>query len=403
MPTFKYTAHTPDGKKTTGTIEAPNSGRVAEVIKSFGFLPVKITEFRPSVFEREIALSFELITSKDILLFTRQLATLLGAGLTLLGSFDSILEQIEKKNMKEMLKEIRESVSGGMKFSDALKEHPKQFSPVYSNMVMVGEKGGLLVEILQRLAVLIEYEEAIKTKIKKATRYPVMVLVALGIAFVVLVVFVLPNFMGMFSMFGGDLPLPTKIMIGINHFLLKYWFIIIALVFGSIVGFKKYIQTDRGRYQWDNFTISMLLIGPLIKKMIISRFARVLAMLNQSGLSIVASVDIVAKTTNNVVISRALEGIKRKIQGGKGISEPMRESGIFPATVVNMVAVGEKSGNLSDMLSKVADYFDEEVDVALDNLSSMIEPILIGFLAIIVLFVALAVFLPMWNMVTLMK
>ncbi|MFC1477888.1 type II secretion system F family protein [Candidatus Margulisiibacteriota bacterium] len=401
MPTYVYTARTPEGKKTTGKLDAPDAGRVAVVIKNYGFLPIKITEFKQSFFEKEIALSFDFIKTRDILLFTRQLATLLGAGLTLLGSLDSISEQSSNKSMKAMVDSIREAVAGGSKFSESLNEYPKHFSAVYTNMIMVGEKAGILVEILKRLATLIEYEENVKIKVKKATRYPLMVVITLGIASAVLVVFVLPNFMGMFAMLGSDLPLPTMILINISKYITKYWLLVIGSGFGIAYALNRYIHTEAGKYRWDWLAISIPIIGELLHKLIVSRFARVLAMLNESGLAILDSVDIVSKTTDNVVISKALEKIKDQIRAGEGIAAPMKESRLFPLTVVNMVAIGEKSGNLTEMLFKIADYFDEDVDVALDNLSAMIEPVLIGFLACIVLFVALAIFLPMWNMINL--
>ncbi|MFH1428901.1 MAG: type II secretion system F family protein [Candidatus Margulisiibacteriota bacterium] len=401
MPTYVYTARTPDGKKTTGKLDAHDAGRVAVIIKKYGFLPIKITEYKQSFFEKEMSLSFDFIKTRDILLFTRQLATLLGAGLTLLGSLDSIGEQSGNKSMKAMVDSIREAVAGGNRFSEALHEYPKHFSAVYTNMIMVGEKGGILVEILKRLALLIEYEENIRIKVKKATRYPIMVLVALGIAGVIIVVFVLPNFMGMFSMLGSDLPLPTRILINISNYVTRYWILIIGIIFGTAYAINRYIRTETGKYRWDWMAISIPIIGELLHKLIVSRFARVLAMLNESGLAILDSIDIVSKTTDNVVIAKALVKIKEKIRAGEGIAAPMKESGLFPSTVVNMVAIGEKSGNLTEMLFKIADYFDEDVDVALDNLSAMIEPILIGFLAILVLFVATAVFLPMWNMINL--
>ncbi|MFA5928102.1 MAG: type II secretion system F family protein [Candidatus Margulisiibacteriota bacterium] len=403
MPTFKYTARTPDGKVTTSTIEAPDAARVADLIQNYGFMPLQIVEYKQTTLNKELNLTFDFISPKDILVMTRQLSTLLGAGLTLINSLDSIAEQSTNKKVKDMVTKLKDQVSGGSRFSEALKDFPKYFSTVYINMIAVGERAGIIVEILKRLVSLIEYEESIKNQIKKATRYPLMVVVTLCVASLVLVVFVLPNFMGMFNMLGSNLPLPTRILIGVNKFVMKYWLLVAAVIGGALFMLKRYISTDAGRYKWDKFQLKVPVIGPVINRLIISRFARILAMLNQSGLPILEAVDVVAKTTDNRVVARGLAEIKEKIRGGQGISKPMMESKLFPLTVSSMVAIGEQSGNLSEMLFKVADYYDEEVNLALDNLASLIEPILIAFLAVIVLFVALAVFLPMWSMMSLIK
>ena len=403
MPTFKYTARTPDAKITSGSVEADTSAHVADIINSYGFLPIRISEEKQSILEKDLFESFEFVTPKDVLIFTRQLTTLLGAGLTLINSLVAVLEQVENKSLRKVLQNIKDSVSSGSTFSEALRDHPKHFSQVYTSMVNAGEKGGILVDILKRQAQLIEYEQNVRTKIKKATRYPIMVIVALFIASIVLVIFVLPNFMGLFSLFGGELPLPTRILIASNRLLVNYWHVIIATIILSFFGLKKYIATHEGRYNWDKFLLKIPILGPLLKQLIISRFARVLAQLNQSGLAILESMEIVGKTTDNQVIARALKDVQDKIKGGQGISDPMKESNIFPMTVVNMIAIGERSGHMTEMLFKVADYYDEDVDRTLDNLSSMIEPILIGVLSFAVLLMALAVFLPMWNMISLMK
>ncbi|MFC1595804.1 type II secretion system F family protein [Candidatus Margulisiibacteriota bacterium] len=403
MPNFKYTAQTPEGKKTTGIIDASDASNAADLIKKYGFLPIKISEIKESFLNKKLYLFINLKRPKDILLFTRELATLLGAGLPILSSLDAILEQSEGKDLTGVIRNIKEAIAGGSRFSEALKKHPQYFSPVYINMIIAGEKGGLLVDMLSRLTSLIEYEESTRIRIKKAVRYPIMVVSALVIASSALVVFVFPQFMGIFKLFSGNLPLPTRALIIVNSILINYWYLLLAAAAGLFWGLKYYINTEKGHYHMDWLMISVPILGPLIRKLIISRFARVLALLHQSGLPIVEAVGIVLQTTNNIVYVKALEDVREKIRGGKGISGPLKESGLFPLTLVKMVSVGEKSGNLSDMLSKAADYFDEEVDLSLDNLSSLIEPVLIVILGVVVLFVALAVFLPMWNMISLIK
>ena len=384
-------------------MSAPSAEKIAELIQQYGFMPLQIKEISPPKKILTRAIFTESVTTKEIIILTRQLATLLGAGVSVLNSLDTVQEQITNPNMNAMLASIRKDIEGGKKLSDGLKAFPRCFSPVYVNMVMAGEAGGILVDILNRLSALIEYEEAVKQKIKKALRYPAMVLAALGIASIVLTVFVLPNFSGLFSLLGGKVPLPTRIVMGVSYFMIHYgWLLLIAIVAGAM-WLKKYIQTEKGRYQWDKQMISLPILGKLIKKIIISRFCRVFGMLLQSGLPILRAIDIVAETTNNKLIAGALDVVKGKVQSGQGLAVPLRESGLFPLTVIHMVGVGEKSGNMSEMLFKVADYFDGEIVVDLDNLASLIEPILIGFLAIIVLFVALSIFLPLWSMMDMVK
>lgn len=402
MPIYKYTARTPEGKKTSNIIEAPDASKVAETIQQFGFMPLLIKERKPSILTKDIS-PFSKVSVKDILMFTRQCAALQGAGLSLIESLDAILDQADNDTFVKVLKNIRQDIASGETFSTALAKNPEYFPPIYTSMIKVGEKTGLLGDILDRLTDFISYEESVKNKIKKATRYPLMVLVSLVFASIVLVVYVLPNFMGMFAMYNGTLPLPTRILLAVNYFIMKFWPLLIGLLAGAGWYLKAKLKTEAGRTYWDGLLLRFPVIGPLIKQLIVSRFARVLALLNQSGISILEAIQIVSQTTDNRVIMKSLAEVRAKVRSGKSIAESMNESGLFQSTIINMVAVGEKSGQLSEMLLKVADVYDEEVDITLDNLSSLIEPILIGFMALLVLFMALAVFLPMWNMLSLMQ
>ena len=402
MPTYKYTARTPEGKTTSSILEASDANRVAETIKQFGFMPLQIIEQKPSL-GAQYTLLMNNVKTKEILMFTRECAVMQNAGLSLLDSLDAILEQAENNNFKTALKDVRKAIAGGESFSAALAKTPKYFPPIYTSMISVGEKTGLLGEILNRLTGFISYEEDVKNKIRKATRYPLMVLVALVFASGVLVVNVLPNFMKMFAIYNGALPLPTRILLAVNYFIMKFWPILLGAVALASWQIKQRLKTEAGRAYWDNLQLRLPVIGALLKQLIVARFARVLALLNQSGISILEAIQIVAKTTDNSVITRALNDVREKVRSGKGIAVAMGESGLFQASTINMVSVGEKSGQLSEMLYKIADAYDEEAAITLDNLSSLIEPVLIGFMALLVLFMALAVFLPMWNMLSLMQ
>ncbi len=403
MPLFHYKARDKFGALFEGTIETVNRELVATQLDGLGYIPVSITEEREGIFSPEFLQQFTRITPQDQIIFSRQLATLISAGLPFIASFETLIEQTENPRLKKVIAKVKQDVEGGSTIADALERHPKVFSSLYVNMIRAGEAGGVLDEILNRLAFLAEHEAETRARVKAATRYPIIVIAATAIAFVVLMTFVVPRFVEIYANFKGTLPMPTRVLIWLNKFIKGYWYLIIGAIAGLIFGMRWYINTEAGRLQWDNIKIKLPIFGPIFLKLAMSRFSRIFATLNRSGLPILQTLDIVSATIGNKVISRVIDNVRDSARGGKGLVQPMRVSKVFPPIVTRMMAVGEETGNMDDMLVKISDYYDTEVEYAIKNLSTLIEPILIVIIGGMVLFLALGIFLPMWNMISLMK
>ncbi len=403
MPLFHYKARDKFGALFEGTIETLNRELVATQLDGLGYIPVSITEEREGIFSPEFLQQFTRITPQDQIIFSRQLATLISAGLPFIASFETLIEQTENPRLKKVIAKVKQDVEGGSTIADALERHPKVFSSLYVNMIRAGEAGGVLDEILNRLAFLAEHEAETRARVKAATRYPIIVIAATAIAFVVLLTFVVPRFVEIYANFKGTLPMPTRVLIWLNKFVKSYWYLIILSIAGLIFGTRWYINTEAGRLQWDNIKIKLPIFGPIFLKLAMSRFSRIFATLNRSGLPILQTLDIVSATIGNKVISRVIDNVRDSARGGKGLVQPMRVSKVFPPIVTRMMAVGEETGNMDDMLVKISDYYDTEVEYAIKNLSTLIEPILIVIIGGMVLFLALGIFLPMWNMISLMK
>ncbi len=403
MLTFKYKARDKTGRLISGYIEAGSADAASEKLKASGFTPVTIKEtiLIPAFFKK--ILPQPKVHPRKISTFTRQLATLQKAGVSLINCLEATQEQADDKVLKAAIKKMVEEVRAGDSFSSALSSHKNIFTELYISMIRVAETGGALPEVLERLANLLEYEEDTKTRIKTATRYPMIVVLALIIAFIVLITLVIPRFMSIYERFEMQLPLPTRMLIRINFAVTHYWWAILIVIAAIIFSFKKYINTKKGRLQWDGVKLKMPVFGKLVIMLTMSRFTRILAILTKSGVSILETLDLVAKGVGNTVISRAIDGIKTGVTRGQGLAGPMKLSGFFPPMVIQMVAVGEESGKLSNLLMHVSDYYDAQSEYIIKNLSTLLEPILIVFLGLGVLFIALGVFLPMWNLVYLFK
>jgi len=407
MPVFHYKARDKYGALFTGEIDTMSKDAVAVQLDSLGYFPVLIEEQTSDLFSSDFLANLlarlQPITLEDLIVFSRQLATLVAAGLPFITSFDALIQQTENKRFKKMITQIRSDVEAGQSFSEALAKHPQVFNDLYVNMVKAGEAGGVLDEILDRLASLAEHEAEIRARIKAATRYPKIVILALGVAIVILVTFVIPKFSAMYANFNAQLPLPTRILISISHISQHYWYWVIGTVVLLVIGFKKYINTPRGRLQWDGFKLKVPVFGEIFLKAALSRFTRVFATLNRSGLPILQTLEIVAKTVNNVVISRVIDNIRDSARQGRGLVQPMRVSGIFPPVVIQMVAIGEETGKMEEMLMKVSQYYDRDVDYSIRNLSTSLEPLLLTLIGGAILFLALAIFMPWWNLINVMK
>lgn len=403
MPNYRYKARDKYGALFIGTFETSGKEAVAGHLDSLGYIPVFIEEEKPSVSLAQFLPQLETITSEDLIIFSRQLATLISAGIPFMASFTALEEQTENPKLKKVINQVRREVEGGSTFADALAKHPKVFSALYVSMVKAGETGGVLDEILNRLATLAEHEAETRARIKAATRYPKIVLVALFVAFGILVSFVIPKFAALYANFKAELPLPTRIMIGINTAVHRYGLAILAGLTLAVWGFRKYINTPAGRLWWDGIKLRLPIFGSIFMKTALSRFSRVFGTLTRSGLPVLQTLEIVSETVDNVVIARIVDNIRDSARQGRGIVQPMRVSKIFPPIVIQMVAVGEESGKMEEMLMKVSEYYDRDVDYAIKNLSSSLEPLLLVVIGGVILFLALAIFMPWWNLINVMK
>ena len=404
MPLYQYKARNKDGALHTGTMEAGKADIVADQLAAAGYLPVQITEqAAPGLAQADVFGALRRVSSQDLIIFSRQLSTLVSAGISFLQSLSTIERQSENPLLKKVVGDVRRDVEAGKSFSEALSRHPRVFSKMYISMIRAGETAGILDDVLERLALIAEHDAETRARVKAAVRYPIIVVVAICLAFAFLVSFVIPKFVVIFSRLKTELPMPTRVLIGINYVVQNYWFIILPAII-VLIGFVIwYVRTPGGQWQWDRLKLRLPIFGMLFQKVALSRFARIFGAMQKSGLSMMLTLEIVAETVGNVVIARTIDEMRDNLRDGKGLMGPMESSGLFPPLVLQMFAVGEESGQIDNMMNRVSDYYDMDVEYALRNLSTMIEPILIFFIGGMVLFLALGIFLPMWNMISLFK
>jgi len=405
MPTFKYRVRDRSGKAIAGTIEAPTIQMAGDQLYNLGYFPISIEEMRETISLNlsDIWKRFQKVKLEELIVFSQQLSTLYKAGLPLLTGLASITEQVKNEKLKGVLKEIHGQIEGGSTLHGAMSKYPKVFSSVYVNMVRAGETSGMLGEALDRFTTLADRELRTRQRVNEATRYPKIVIVSMLIAIAVLVSFVIPRFAQVFSRFNTPLPLPTRIMIGINNIFQNYWYIILVAVIAIPFLLIRYTRTEKGKYLWDRLKMRIPVFGPLFLIVALSRFAYTFVMLNRSGVPILQTLEITSSTINNIHLSESIEEISRKVSEGSSLADAMRESGRFTPLVLQMVSVGEVSGGLDEMLMRVAEYYDIEADNIIKKMSTYIEPLLTLFLGVVVLFLALAVFLPWWNMASLFR
>src|SRR3989338_9036024 len=334
MPSYRYKARDKFGALFVGTFDSNGKEAVAGHLDGLGYIPVLIEEEKPGISLTQLLPGLGMVTSEDLIVFSRQLATLISAGIPFMASFIALEEQTENPKLKKVINAVRRDVEGGASFADALAKHPKVFSSLYTSMVKAGETGGVLDEILDRLALLAEHEAETRARIKTATRYPKIVMGALVVAFGILMTFVIPKFAALYANFKAALPLPTRIMIGINHVIHAYGLLILAAAISAFFGFRKFINTKDGRLWWDNFKLKLPIFGTIFTKTALSRFARVFGTLTRSGLPILQTLEIVSETVGNVVIARVVDNIRDSARQGRGIVQPMRVSKVFPPIVI---------------------------------------------------------------------
>ncbi len=402
MPNYRYKARDKAGKAVQGMISGENRLAVAHNLEGIGYILISIEEIHGARIGKMVLMSRR-VTLSDLNMFTRQLFTLQKAGLPLLISLEAIAKELQNQKFKDIVKDIALNVETGTSLSSAMEKHPQIFDELYVNMIRAGEAGGILEEILARLADLGEKELDTRAKIKSATRYPLIASVAIIAAFFIITAFIIPKFSAVFAQFKTALPLPTRALIFLSVSIRRYWYVAVALAAGAVYWFRRLMVTSKGRLVWDTFTLKMPVLGDLLSKLIMSRLTRVMAILIRSGLPILQVLDIASRSSGNVVISKAMAGISASVKDGKGLSGPMEYSGIFPPIVIQMVAVGEETGKIDELLENVSQYFDREADYMIKNLTVLIEPVFVLFLGIMVLIMALAIFLPMWNIATLFR
>jgi type IV pilus assembly protein PilC len=396
MPVFTYSARTVGGEIHRDEIDLPTRDEVVKYLRKRRLIPINVRA-KP----KDIKLSLrKKVKTRDIVIITRQFATMINAGLPLVQALQILAKQTTNPTIREMVEKVVFEVESGRTLADALKDHPKLFSQLYVNMVAAGEAGGILDTILLRLATFLEKSEALARKVKGAMIYPAVVLtVAMG-AIVILLLFVIPTFQTMFASFNQELPLPTRIVIGLSNFLQGYWLWLLIGGTGAGFLFRRWIATSSGRLHFDRLMLHMPLLGSLVRKSAVARFTRTLGTLLSSGVSILEGLEITARTAGNRVIHDAVMGSRASIAGGESIAEPLRRSGAFPPMVTQMINVGEETGDLDGMLNKIADFYDEEVDIAVESLLKALEPALIVILGTIVGGMIVAMYLPIFGMVS---
>ena len=396
MPIYKWEGKTAKGVVKKGEMEAPNEAAIRIHLRQQNIIPTKIASKGKEI---TISLPFKKkVKQRSIAVFTRQLATMIDAGLPLVQSLEILSSQQESKVFKSVIREIREDVEGGSTFAGALKKHPGTFNELYTNLVVAGEEGGILDNILTRLANYIEKSEALKKKVKSALIYPATIVGVAIIVVMILMIFVIPVFETMFKSAGQTLPLPTLIVLTISKLIKKYIIILVpALILLFYLG-KKYYQTQNGRAIVDRLLLKLPVFGPLLKKVAVARFSRTLGTLVSSGVPILDGLTIVSRTSGNRTIETAILNARASIREGETIAEPLNRSKIFPPMVIQMISVGESTGALDSMLSKIADFYEEEVDIAVGNLTSLLEPFLMIFLGVVIGGVVISMYLPIFQM-----
>jgi type IV pilus assembly protein PilC len=397
MPVYVWVAQTKKGRKLKGEIDAATEAIALSQLKKRNFT-VKKLKLKPKDIFENISFLKPKVTKKDLVVFTRQFSTMIDAGLPLVQGLTILAEQSENPTFKAILKEITKDVEGGSTLAEAMKKHPKIFDSLFVNLVAAGEVGGILDTILRRLAMFIEKAEKLKSQIKGAMTYPIVVIAIAIIVISVILVFVIPVFEDMFKSFGSALPGPTQIVVNMSRFLKGniHW-VIIALGI-LIYGYKRYRDTAAGRKQTDTLFLKLPIFGNLLKKTAVARFTRTLGTMISSGVPILDALEIVAKTAGNVVIEEIIYEVRGSIAEGQTIAEPLSENDIFPGMVIQMIAVGEATGALDSMLEKIADFYDEEVDAAVAALTSMLEPLLMLFLGGSIGGLVIAMYLPIFGM-----
>jgi type IV pilus assembly protein PilC len=399
--TYSYRVRDRQGKIITGTLEADNENAVSQRLREMGYFVIGVEEEKPSLAKREIHIFAPKVKGKDITVFTRQFATMINAGLPLVKCLSILSEQTESPVLTEVISDVQHEVEMGRSLSEALSKHPEVFKDLYTSMVRAGEIGGVLDDVLLRVATTLESEDDIRRKIKSALTYPVAMFAISILLLIIMLIFVVPAFENMFKEMGAELPLLTRLIMGISHFLLSWkGLLFLAVLVGAAFYLRRWIKTPSGRRRLDSLKLKLPVFGNLFHKISLSRFSRTLGTLVASGVPILQALEITANTVGNVLVAEAVENVRTGVKEGESIARPLGQSPLFPPMVTQMLAIGEETGALDTMLNKVSDFYDSEVSATVEALTSLLEPILIVFLGVVVGTIVISLYLPIFSLIS---
>jgi len=393
MKNFQYTVKDKEGHTVTGVMEAESEAVVIESLHKKSLIIVSVQGAKQKIIKSKS----KKIKLDDLVVFSRQLATMIDAGIPLVQALGILSEQIENLNFRNVIVTIRRDIESGVDFCDALARHPNIFSDFFINMTRAGEISGMLDDVLDRLAAYLEKSSALNHKVKSSLVYPAVVVTMAILITIVLLVKVVPTFKGIFDTLGGELPAPTKVLIAVSDIVKKYFLFVAAGFFVLGILFKKYISTEKGRYNFDVQKLNFPILGPLFRKVAVAKFSRTFATLVKSGVAALNALEIVAKTSGNKLVEKVVLATRDAVREGESISKPLAKSKVFPPMVCRMIAVGEQTGQLEKMLTKIADFYDEQVDAAVSALTSLIEPLVISFLGIVIGGIVISLFMPIFK------
>ncbi|MBI3312491.1 MAG: type II secretion system F family protein [Candidatus Omnitrophica bacterium] len=393
MPSYKYSAKAEDGRTVDGVLEVSSEKVVLDALHRQGLmvLSVKLAKGGGAAKRKKVGMD-------DVSVFARQMATLVDAGIPIVGGLEAVADQLENKSLQQTVLRVREAVENGTNFTSAIAKENTVFSSLFVSMVRAGEASGHLSEVLSRLATYLEKSAALQRKVKSACVYPVIVIGMAAVITGVLMLKVIPAFKDIFMTLGADLPLPTKILIAVSDLLQRGFFPLLAAGFLGVLAFRRAIKTPAGQLRRDRLLLKLAIVGPIVRKVAIAKFARTLSTLISSGVQILSALEIVADSAGNRVVAEAILKVRVSIREGENIAGPLAASGVFPPMVVRMIAVGEQTGRLDEMLVKVADFYEDQVDTAISGLTSALEPVIIAVLGIVVGSIVLAIFLPIFKL-----
>ncbi len=404
MATYTYTARLERGAPVTGTVAGDSKAAAAAELRRKGLTVLALDEKKGLGDLNELLEGLTKVKLHDKVVFSRQFATMINAGLALLRALFILEEQTQNPRFRKIITAVRQDVEAGMPLSDAIEKHPAAFDRLYVSMVRAGEIGGVLDQTLERLATQLEKDDSLRRSVKSAMTYPILIGVFALLVLFGLIVFVIPIFAGMYNDLGGQLPLLTRIMVGASDFMRSFWFIVVPAFFLFIYGLRRLRRTPQGTAAWDRAKLRLpMKLGPIIQKIAVARFSRTLATLVSSGVPILQAIEITGKTSGNTVIESAMNEVREQIKGGESIARPLEKVPVFPPMVTQMIAIGEETGALDTMLHKVADFYEDEVDAAIKSLTSILEPIMMIFIGGIVGLVVVSMYLPIFNLFQLVQ